>query len=278
MVDAGTHAVAVGVRDPDELVLLDGRSGRVRRRVALPAPPRHLQLAGVGGPVLVPAERANALLEVPLAGGRTTRAVRRTAVGAQPHDATAAGGRVFVGDERGDTLTVLEHGRRVARVAVARQPGGLAAAEDGRRLAVVSVRDRVVELFDARTLERRGRADAGVGPTHVVSDGKQTLYVTDTAGDALLVFRTEPELRLVRRLAMPTSPYGLALDRRRRRLYVTLTGTNRLVKLSTSGPRTVANLPTVQQPDTVAVDERTGRAFVTGRVDGVLQLLDPADR
>jgi DNA-binding beta-propeller fold protein YncE len=143
---------------------------------------------------------------------------------------------------------------------------------------VVSVRDRVVELFDSRTFKRLGRVNAGVGPTHVVSDGKRNLYVTDTAGDALLVLRTRPELRLTRRLAMPTSPYGIALDRRRSRLFVTLTGTNRLVKLWTNGPRTVANVPTVQQPDTVAVDETTGRAFITGRVKGVLQLVDPADR
>ena len=275
--DTRTPGVAVGVREPDELVLLDGRSGRVIRRVKLPAAPRHLQLAGSGGPVLVPAERANALAEVPLSG-RTGSRFRETAVGAQPHDATAVGDRIFVGDERGDTVTVLENGRQVGRFAVARQPGGLAPVGDGSQVAVVSVRDRVVELFDAESFKRLGKVNAGVGPTHVVSDGEQYLYVTDTAGDALLVFRTQPELRLVRRLAMPTSPYGIALDRRRERLFVTLTGTNRLVKLRTNGPRTVANLPTVQQPDTVAVDESTGRAFVTGRVDGVLQLIDPADR
>lgn len=275
--DSRTGVVAVGLREPDELVLLDGRTGRVTRRVPLPAAPRHLQLARSGGPVLVPAERANALAEVRLTGP-SSRPFRVTRVGAQPHDATDVGGRIFVGDERGDTVTVLGRDGRAGQFRVARQPGGLAPAGDGRQVAVVSVRDRVLELFDATTFERLAVVNAGVGPTHVVSDGEQTLYVTDTAGDALLVFKTEPELRLVRRLAMPTSPYGIALDRRRKRLFVTLTGTNRLVKLWTNGPRTVANVPTVRQPDTVAVDERTGRAFVTGRVAGVLQLLDPADR
>lgn len=276
VVDARTGIVAVGLRGPDELALVDGRSGRVTRRVALPAAPRHLGLERPGGPALVPAERADALVEVPLRGARAP--VRRTAVGAQPHDATAIGRRIFVGDERGDTVSVVERGRRVGRFAVARQPGGLAPMGGGRQVAVVSVRDRVVELFDARSFKRLGRANAGVGPTHVVSDGDKTLYVTDTAGDALLVFRKDPELRLVRRLAMPTGPYGIALDERRERIFVTLTGSNRLVKLWTNGPRTVANVATVRQPDTVAVDVKTGRAFVTGRVAGVLQLLDPADR
>ena len=33
--------------------------------------------------------------------------------------------------------------------------------------------------------------------------------------------------------------------------------------------------PTVRQPDSVAVDERTGDVFVTGRVDGVLERVTP---
>lgn len=173
---------------------------------------------------------------------------------------------------------MVQGGRRVGRFRVARQPGGVAPVDGGRAVAVVSVRDRVVELFDARPPYRRlGRANAGVGPTHVVSDDANTLYVTDTAGDALLVFRAQPELELRRRLAMPTSPYGIDIDTERQRLFVTLQGTNRLVKLSTKGPRTVATIPTVRQPRSVAVDDRTGRAFVTGD-EGVLQLVDSADR
>src|SRR3954453_1215120 len=98
-----TGTVAVGLRNPDRLALVDGRRERVLRRVAIPESPRHLGLAGPGGPVLVPSERANALAEVPLRGGR----VRATPVGAYPHDVAAVGGRVFVGDERGSSVTVV---------------------------------------------------------------------------------------------------------------------------------------------------------------------------
>jgi len=278
-VDPSTGTVAVGLREPGALALLDGATGRVTDRVPLPGPPRHLALTRPGGPVIVPAEPANALVQVPVRGGEGGEP-EVTRVGRQPHDAAEVGGRIFVGDERSDTVTVLARdGSRVGRFPVARQPGGVSpAGRGGRFVAVVSVRDRVVELFDARTFRRIAEVNAGVGPTHVVSDGKDGLYVTDTAGDALLVFRVEPELTLIRRLWLPESPYGLAIDTRRERLFVTLTGTNRVIKLWTKGPRTVANIPSVRQPDTIAVDEETGRAFVTGRVEGVLQLLDPADR
>jgi len=273
--DARTGIVAVGLRNPDRLALVDGRRLRVLRRVAIPESPRHLGLAGPGGPVLVPAERANALARVALPVGR----VRTATVGAYPHDVVAAGDRVFVGDERGATVSVLERGRVVRRIRVALQPGGLAVLDGGRVLAVVSVRERVVELFDTRTLARLGRAPAGVGPTHLVSDGRSTLYVIDTAGDGLLVFRLRPKLALTRRYALPGAPYGVAADRSRNRLWVTLTRTNEVVELAAGArPHELARFAAPRQPDTVAVDERTGRVFVTGTAGGVLQVLDaPAD-
>jgi DNA-binding beta-propeller fold protein YncE len=190
-----------------------------------------------------------------------------------------AGGRVFVGDGRGATVSVLERGRVVRRIRVALQPGGLAVLDRGRVLAVVSARERVVELFDTRTLARLGRAPAGVGPTHVVSDGRSTLYVVDTAGDGLLVFRLRPKLTLTRRYALLGAPYGVAADRSRNRLWVTLTRRNEVVELAAGArPHELARFAAPRQPDTVAVDERTGRVFVTGTAGGVLQVLDaPAD-
>jgi DNA-binding beta-propeller fold protein YncE len=160
---------------------------------------------------------------------------------------------------------------------VATQPGGLAALRDGEQVAVVSVRERVVELFDARTLRRLGRVSAGVGPTHVVSEPRfHRLYVTDTRGGALLVFDTVPELELVRRVYLPGRPYGIAIDDENHRLWVTLTESNELVELPAHGrPHVLRRLPTPRQPDTVGVDESTGRVFVTGRHGGVVQLIDP---
>ena len=59
-------------------------------------------------------------------------------------------------------------------------------------------------------------------------------------------------------------------------MYVTQTARNQLTELTVGGrPSLVARYATPQQPNTVAVDEATGRVAVTGKVDGVLQLLDP---
>lgn len=271
VVDPKTGIVAVGLSEPSRLALVDARSGRVRRRVALPGAPRHLGLARPGGPVLVPAEGANALVEVPLGRGRPVV----VPVGRQPHDAVAAAGRVFVGDELSDSLSIVRDGRLVMRRPAPLQPGGVAATGDGR-VAVVGVRERALELYDATTGRALAKAPAGIGSTHVASDGKTLLYVCDTQGDALLVFHTRPKLELARRLALPGAPYGIALDPVRHRLWVTLTGRNEVVELPAHGrPHPVATFPTVRQPNAVGVDPRSGRVFVASRTDGTLQIIDP---
>ena len=41
-------------------------------------------------------------------------------------------------------------------------------------------------------------------------------------------------------------------------------------------PREVQRLPTVQNPYTLGVDSTTGRLFVAGVTDGVVQIIEPA--
>ena len=108
--DAATGRFAVGLREPDELALLDGATGKVVERIPLPAAPRHLQSAD--GEALVPAEDADALVRVRFADG----AAERARTGREPHDAAASGGRVFVADEFANRLTVLDGDRPAAPI------------------------------------------------------------------------------------------------------------------------------------------------------------------
>lgn len=170
-------------------------------------------------------------------------------------------------------------------VAVGTGPEGIAAdprsglvatLDAGSKLAVVSVRERQLELYDARTLRRVARAPAGVGPTHVACLDAGPCYVADTTGGALLVYRVRPSLELVRRLFLPGGPYGIALDATRSRLYVTLPARNELVQLPAHGrPHVLRRWPTVRQPQTVAVEATRGRVLVTGAAAGVVQIVVP---
>jgi DNA-binding beta-propeller fold protein YncE len=266
--DPRTGLVAVALRNPDRLALVEGSSGRVVRRVPLPESARHLQLAAPGR-VLAPAERADLLVEVPLPAGRP---LQTSPVGDFPHDAAAARDRVVVANEGDDTVTILERGRARATLEAPKGPGGVAAA--GTLAAVVGVRARRIALYDLVAERKLAEETGGVGPTHVVADEARA-YVADTEGDAILVYRLRPEFGFLDRANLAGSPYGLALDRRRGLLWVTLTATNELVRLELNGgaPRRGATFPTIRQPNSVVVDERTGRVYVAGRDGSELQIL-----
>lgn len=267
--DGRTRVLAVGLTNPDLLALIDMDSGEVMRRIPLPESPRHLRLAKPGGPVLVPSERSDELVEVFLPSGRT----RVTKVGRFPHDAASDGrGRIFAGDELGDTMSVIERGEVVERLHAPVQPGGVVTSTFGGLVAVVGVRERALELFDTRTLERLGKIDVGVGPTHVVARG-QRFFVVDTRGESLLEVLTAPELKIHRRTALPGTPYGITYDALRKRFWVTLTETNEVLELTDR--RILRRFTAVRQPNTVAVDPVTGRVYVASRADGTLQIIDP---
>lgn len=271
--DPETNLVAVGLRDPDVLALLDGESGERVREVDLPESPRHLQLTAPGGPVLVPAERSDSLAQVTLPDGDVSD---ETPVGAFPHDATAApNGRIFVANEFGDTVSVVEDGEEIRTLEAPQQPGNVTATGDGL-VGVIGVRGLALEVYDAETLESFGRIDAGQGPTHVVAGPDGRFYVADTRGGEILVYEARPEPGRVASAPLPEGyPYGLAMDAEREQLWVTLTAENSLVRFDISGatPREMDRYPTVRQPNTVAVNHETGRVYVAGR-DGEVQIID----
>ena len=156
------------------------------------------------------------------------------------------------------------------------QPGNVAATADGL-VAAIGVRALALEVYDARTLESAGRIGAGEGPTHLVAGPDGRLYVADTRGGAVLAYEARP--RPARAASAPLTagrPYGLAMDAEREELWVTLTAENALVRFDVggAGPREEGRYPTVRQPNTAAVNPRTGRVYVAGR-DGELQIIDP---
>ncbi|MBO9533644.1 MAG: hypothetical protein J7513_11800 [Solirubrobacteraceae bacterium] len=267
---SGTLGIALDDRAHD-FALLDPSTLEVRRTIPLPSGSRHV--TAWGGRFLVPLEDTDQLAQVPATGEGEARL---TKVGDGPHDAAGTSHGVLVGDEFGGTVTKVRDGDHGKTIEVDAQPGGLADA-GRRRVAAISVRANTISLIDPRTLRRTGSQSAGYGPSHVVArtdDGR--VFIADTRGGAILEYATRPRLKALSRLAVGTSPYGLAIDARRNRLWVTDTATDQLLELDIGGrPRLVRRYPTVRQPNTVAVDTRTGAVFVVGEAEGKLQRIEP---
>jgi DNA-binding beta-propeller fold protein YncE len=277
-VDEVTRTVAVATRDPDQLVLLDADAPAITARVPLPGSARHVELAGPGGPVLVPVETANALVQVRLSPPVPEAIGPPIITGTSPHDAAAASnGTIFVGNELGGTISVLRSDRIVKVFTDRVQPAGLAAV--GTAVGVLDARANTLTVYDAEKLAILGSIPAGAGPTHLVADRHGRMIATDTRADTVRVFDPLPTPHEIGNVPQPGGPYGIAYDHVRDRLWVASSGTNEVVgyRMTDQTPREVQRIPTVQNPYSLGVDPATGRLFVAGVTGGVLQVVDPGD-
>jgi YD repeat-containing protein len=159
------------------------------------------------------------------------------------------------------------------------QPGGVASSGD--YAAVADVRGNGVWVYEGSTRRLVGHGPVGVKLTHAVALSGGLAAFADTDGGAVFIEQIGPQLGQVARIDAPGKPYGLAYDAVHRRLYVTLTASNlvRLIDVSNATkPRILADLPSVQQPNSVAVDPVSGNVLVTGsdpEGESGLQILTP---
>ena len=265
-VDPATRTLAVAVADGVLLSGLDG-PGTASREVPLTGPATALTVAGDALLVAVP--DAASLTEIGLPGG-------------VPRETTGLGGPVRAAVSVGNRTVAALGGSVAVREAdgAVRTIGGFAGAAQ-----LVPVGDRVVVLDRARTsLTLLDPAAGEAGPALRVGDGATSAagdrfgrtLVLDTREGELLVVAGDP-LLLRQRYPVPGSPYGLAYDATRDLAWITLTARNEVVGLDVAGGAPVERyrFPTVQQPDSVAVDPRSGRLFVGSASGAGLQVIDP---
>ncbi len=273
--DSGT--VAVNVRDADRagggLVIFpisSPGSAATATEVNLGGSARHLTLAGPEGPALVADESDDQFLQVALPSGQVLASVH---VGRQPHEAIAIDpSTFFVFDELGNTIHVIRNGQVARVVAAPLQPGGGAVAPDHQHVVAVGVRARRITEYTA-TGDIIGSANCGAGPTHVVTGDSGLFWVNDTNGDAVLGFVLTahgPQQVATIPTGAGSKPYGLAYEAASHTLWTTLTGRDQLVGLTFDGTAVTHRVlySTVQQPNSVAVDQTNGQLVVTGSTPG----------
>ncbi|MEN4476950.1 hypothetical protein [Mycolicibacterium cosmeticum] len=202
---------AVAVRNPDGVVLFTAATGALHRRISTTAAARHLSLAGPDGPVLVPLEGSNELLQLSLSQGAVVAAT--TGVGHQPHDAAqAADGTTVVTNELGGGVVFVRDGQVIGSAPAGPvQPGGVAAV--GKYAAVADVRGNGLWVYDASAQRLVAHGPVGVKLTHVVGLSTDLVALADTEGGAVLIERIEPQLSQVSRIEALGNPYGLPTTR-----------------------------------------------------------------
>ena len=129
------------------------------------------------------------------------------------------------------------------------------------------------------TISADGRAAqslrAGAGATTMAADPVGRVLVADTRGGELLVYGVDP---LILRQAYPVrqAPYGLAGSRGL--AWVSQTASNMVIgyDLSTGIPVEKVRYPTVQQPNSLAIDEGSDTLYVVSGSGAGVQIIERA--
>lgn len=237
------------------------------------APPREIALDGAAaqavrgadGTLLLPMNQQVTRLDL-----RTGDAARVAIDGDARSAADLGDGRLAVGLADGETRILGPDG------AVSQSIPGLASVDalavTGNALTALDRHQTSLTQLNLQDGSLGLALRAGEGATELATDHFGRILVTDTTGNELLVYTTDP-LMLRQRFPTAPAPFGVTYDDRSDLVWVTLTGSNEVVgyDLSTGIPVEKSRYRTVHQPNSVAVDGTTGELLVGSAAGDGLQ-------
>jgi DNA-binding beta-propeller fold protein YncE len=196
--------------------------------------------------------------------------------GQQGTDFTAiarrADGRLVLGSADGAVYTLTSDTAVGAQLKIFARVDALVTQGD---TAVVLDRGQTsVTTVDPSGSKAEHALRAGEGATTMAADSVGRVLVADTRGGGLLVFGTDP-LMLRQHYPVHDAPYGVVGSSRL--AWVSQTETNTVIgyDLATGIPVEKVRYPTVQQPNSLAFDERSGTLYVvSGSGAGVQVIAD----
>jgi len=198
--------------------------------------------------------RATLLLSAALASACSS-AEAPPAPAAEPATAAPALGRLFVTNESGGDISVVDIGAQkvVATIPVGKRPRGIRLSPDGTMLYVA--------------LSGSPMAPPGVD--------EKTLPPPDKKADGIGVVSVA-DLKLLRVLPAGSDPEQTALTSDGQRLFVANEDTGQLTALAVSDGRTLATFKVGEEPEGVELRPDGGVIYVTSEEDSQVSVIDVA--
>jgi len=219
-----SHVLVIAQSAGGRAVVVDEGTGRQLALLRLFSAAFHVAVDPALGQIYLPDEYSGRLVVVRQIHGWAQRALSSVRVGLKPHGVAVnlRTHRVYVGDERGGTLSIIAGAslRVQAKVHVGRGPGGVGVAPAARLVYVVLVDEDRVVVLDAATGNVLRSIPVGKGPTHLAVDAAsgRAAVVNTTAGTLSVV----DGLRGTAASPIPVGPkpYNVALDSARGLIFV----------------------------------------------------------
>ncbi|MDT8912828.1 hypothetical protein [Amycolatopsis sp. PS_44_ISF1] len=273
--DEQTHTLVVALAQPPSVQVYDLSSAGAPKitapEVTVPLPGPAESLSASGGQVLASIPAQGVLARIALPGGQ----VRTEPVSGRPAAGVTEGPDTIVAVRDRKAVEVLAGGA-VTKTITGQLYSADGVVDTGQGVVVLDRLRTAVFSVDVNAGTMGEGLRAGDGAANAVADSYGRVLVTDARAGALLAFSVGP-LILRQRYPVPGGVYGIAYDRRRSLAWVTLTGANQVVGFDVRGgePAEKYRFPTVRQPDSVSVDQQTGRVIVGSAAGEGTQVIQP---
>ncbi|MEU8638867.1 hypothetical protein AB0C38_42325 [Amycolatopsis sp. NPDC048633] len=269
-VDSASRTLVVALSEPPSLQLYD-LDALTSAPVNMPLYGKAEKLAVAPGRVEIAEPAQGVVQQLTLPGRKLTE----TKTGGQPASSIAYGADRLVAMGTAKDIQVLP------ATGPARTIGGqLYSADDivaaGTGVVVLDRLRTAVFSVDVAAGKVNEGLRAGDGAANAVADSYGRVLVTDARAGALIAFSASP-LIMRQRYPVPGGAYGIAYDAKRSLAWVTLTERNEVVGFDVRGGEPVEKyrFPTVRQPDSVGVDETSGRVVIGSAAGEGTQVIQP---
>jgi YVTN family beta-propeller protein len=189
-------------------------------------------------------------------------------------------GSVWVANERGDSITVLDAGTEepVTTLTGIEGPHNLQVAPDGRSVWAVSGHESLAVMIDAKTYEVRGAVPTGKSPAHVIvtPDGR-AVYVTNGDDDTVTAIDAAT-MKAVATIPVGRRPHGLRPSPDGRWVYVANAEGTTVSAIDTASNKRVADVEVGRGPVQVAFSPDGGALYVTLGGEDAVAKVDVATR
>jgi YVTN family beta-propeller protein len=232
------------------------------------------------------------------AGGGVALAVLLAAVGLARAATAASPTRLYISDERGGDVVIVdpEARRVVGRIAVGRRSRGIQISPDDRRLYVaLSGSPAGGPNVDESTLPPPDRRYDGIGVVDVRSQKLISTYPAGTDPEAfalshdgrMLYVSNEDDAALSAidltrgalhsSVRVGTEPEGVAVSRDNHVVYVTCESANSVYAVDAQTMHVLATIPTAKRPRAILLVREAGLGYVTDEFGAALTVFSTAD-
>lgn len=192
-----------------------------------------------------------------------------------PIIASAAPQRIFVTNEKDDTVSVIDgaSNKVVATIEIGARPRGIGVAPDGSEVYVAISEDNAIAVFDPNTFEILRRFDSGDDPETFAVHPNGNIYISNEDDAKASVYNPKTGA-LVAEIKVGIEPEGVAISPDGKKVIVTSESTNMLHVIGVPEHVIVNNILVGARPRAATFNRAGTIAYATSEISGEVKKVD----